>query len=140
MIAKPPVGAPLRGGLAGTIATTDRSVRYKGVVSDDFSLYDRLTRVGSVERMELFADWWDSGEEVPVAEFYAALRLVWSSAEFLYRYDDVWPDLWCETAVAFGRDPGSRAMFMTAAERKTYSALPANVTIYRGRRVGLRAV
>ncbi len=39
---------------------------------DGLSLYDRLAQAGSVDRLELFAEWWDSGEEVPVAEFYKA--------------------------------------------------------------------
>jgi hypothetical protein len=101
-------------------------------VRDDFSLYARLTRVGSVDRLDLFAEWWDSGEEVPVAEFYKALRFVWASAELPYRYDDVWPDLWEQTAAAFEHDPSSRAMLMTAEEMQTHAALPDDVTIYRG--------
>ncbi len=62
----------------------------------------------------------------------SALRFVWSSAELLYRYDDVWPDLWDQTSADFTRDPGRRAMLMTAEEMQTYAALPNDVMIYRG--------
>jgi hypothetical protein len=101
-------------------------------VSDDRSLLARLSRAGSVDRLDLFAEWWDSGEEVPVAEFYEVVRLVWSSAELPYRYDDVWPDLWEQMAAAFEGDPKRRAMLMTADELETHAALPDEVMIYRG--------
>jgi hypothetical protein len=71
-------------------------------------------------------------EAVPVAVFYEALRLVWCSAEFLYRYDEVWDDLWWLESSRFEREPARRCELMSPEEMQMYEALPTPVRIYRG--------
>jgi hypothetical protein len=92
-------------------------------------LRDRLLLLGSAERTDAFLEWWESDQEVGIDDFYAALRLTWTTAENVYLDRDRWTSLWeWESA----RPDLLQTKLMTSDERAALISLPADVTVYRG--------
>jgi hypothetical protein len=98
-------------------------------MTSEMTLYDRLSLLGSAERTGAFLEWWESGEEVAIEDFYAALRLTWSTSENVYLDRELWTSLW--ESEAANREL-LHEKFMTADERAALRSLPTEVRIYRG--------